>query len=42
MTTRTSYVIGSDGRIAFVHDEMDYKDHVALTLAAVQKLAAKG
>ncbi len=38
MTTRTSYVIGRDGRIAFVHDDMDYKDHVAKTLAAVRAL----
>ncbi|NCP11678.1 MAG: peroxiredoxin [Sphingomonadales bacterium] len=40
VTTRTSYVVGSDGRIAFVHDDMDYHDHVRLTLAAVERLAA--
>lgn len=38
MTKRTSYVIGKDGRIAFVHDDMNPADHVAMTLAAVQKL----
>lgn len=41
LTTRTSYVIGQDGKIRFVHSEMDYKDHVRLTLAAVQALRAK-
>ena len=38
ITSRTSYVIGQDGKVRFVHSEMDYKDHVRLTLAAVQKL----
>lgn len=38
LTKRTSYVIGQDGRIAFVHDDMNPSQHVALTLAAVQKL----
>jgi peroxiredoxin len=37
-TSRTSYVIGRDGRIAFVHADMNPAQHVALTLAAVQKL----
>ena len=39
VTTRTSYVIGRDGRIAYVHDDMNPADHVAQTLAAVRKLA---
>lgn len=39
MTDRTSYVIAQDGRIAMVHSEMDYQEHVAKTLAAVQALA---
>jgi len=39
LTKRTSYVIGKDGRIAFVHDDMNPAQHVALTLAAVRKLA---
>lgn len=38
MTNRTSYVIGRDGRIVMVHSELDWKDHVAKTLAAVQIL----
>jgi peroxiredoxin Q/BCP len=38
ITKRTSYVIGRDGRIAFVHDNMDASGHVEETLAAVQKL----
>lgn len=38
LTKRTSYVIGRNGRIAFVHDDMNPAQHVALTLAAVQKL----
>lgn len=40
LTTRTSYVIGQDGRVRFVHSDMNYKDHVRLTLAAVQSLKA--
>ncbi len=40
LTTRTSYVIGRDGRIKFVHSNMDYKHHVHLTLAAVRALRA--
>jgi peroxiredoxin len=40
-TTRTSYVIAQDGRITFVHSDMNPAEHVALTLAAVQKLAAR-
>ncbi|WP_210357553.1 peroxiredoxin [Sphingomonas beigongshangi] len=38
LTSRTSYVIGQDGRVAFVHDDLDPSRHVALTLAAVEKL----
>ncbi|MFN3551783.1 MAG: peroxiredoxin [Novosphingobium meiothermophilum] len=38
LTKRTSYVIGTDGRIVMVHSDMDYRDHVKLTLAAVRKL----
>lgn len=39
LTTRTSYVIAKDGRIKFVHANMDYKDHVRLTLEAVRALS---
>ncbi len=38
LTKRTSFVIGQDGRVAYVHDDMNPSQHVALTLAAVQKL----
>lgn len=41
ITSRTSYVIGRDGRIAFVHDDMNPAEHVATTLAAVRGLTAK-
>lgn len=38
MTNRTSYVIARDGRIVMVHSDLDWKDHVARTLAAVRAL----
>ncbi|HPB23517.1 MAG TPA: peroxiredoxin [Novosphingobium sp.] len=38
LTTRTSYVIARDGRIRMVHSNMDYRDHVRLTLEAVKAL----
>lgn len=38
LSDRTSYVIARDGRIVMVHSELDWKDHVARTLAAVQRL----
>ena len=38
MSNRTSYVIARDGRIAFVHSDLDWKDHVEKTLAAVRAL----
>ena len=38
VTGRISYVIAQDGRIAFVHDDMNPVDHVATTLAEVKKL----
>jgi peroxiredoxin Q/BCP len=41
ITSRTSYVIGRDGRVSFVHNDMSAAEHVSLTLAAVQKLAAR-
>jgi thioredoxin-dependent peroxiredoxin len=39
VTSRTSYVIARDGRVAFVHDEMNPTEHVRLTLAAAERLA---
>ncbi|MGX7926142.1 peroxiredoxin [Tsuneonella sp. HG094] len=41
VTERTSYVIDRSGRIVFVHSDLDYKDHVRLTLDAVRKLKGK-
>jgi thioredoxin-dependent peroxiredoxin len=38
ITTRTSYVIGQDGKIVMVHDDLDFSQHVAKTLAAVKAL----
>ena len=38
LASRTSYVIGRDGKISFVHSNMDYRDHVRLTLEAVRAL----
>ena len=35
ITTRTSYVIGRNGKIVMVHDDLDFSQHVAKTLAAV-------
>lgn len=41
LTTRTSYVIGRDGRIKLAYSNMDYRDHVKQTLAAVKALRTK-
>lgn len=41
LSNRTSYVIGQDGRIVFVHSELSWKDHVAKTLATVKALKAR-
>jgi len=38
LTDRTSYVIARDGRIVMVHSDLDWKEHVTKTLAAVQGL----
>lgn len=38
ITTRTSYVIGRNGKIVMVHDDLDFSQHVAKTLAAVKAL----
>lgn len=38
ITTRTSYVIDRRGKIVMVHDDLDYSEHVAKTLAAVKAL----
>jgi peroxiredoxin len=41
VTKRTSYVIARDGRVAFVHDDMNPAEHVAMTLAAVKRLGTR-
>lgn len=41
LTSRTSYVIGQDGRVHFVHSDMNYRDHVRLTLDAVRALGKR-
>ena len=38
LANRTSYVIARDGRIVMVHSDLDYREHVARTLAAVRAL----
>ena len=38
LTSRTSYVIGQDGRVRMVHSDLDYRDHVRLTLEAVEAM----
>src|SRR3954464_14868567 len=38
ITTRTSYVIGKNGKVVMVHDQLDFSQHVATTLAAVKAL----
>jgi peroxiredoxin Q/BCP len=38
ITTRTSYVIDRRGKIVMVHDDLDFSEHVAKTLAAVKAL----
>jgi thioredoxin-dependent peroxiredoxin len=38
LSSRTSYVIASDGRIRAVHANSDYRGHVEKTLAAVRAL----
>ena len=38
MSKRTSYVIAQDGKITLVHSDMDWREHVSQTLAAVRAL----
>ncbi|HEX6660939.1 MAG TPA: peroxiredoxin, partial [Sphingomicrobium sp.] len=38
LTTRTSYVIARSGKVVMVHDNLDFSEHVAKTLAAVKAL----
>ncbi len=39
LASRTSYVIGRDGKIVTVYSSGDYRGHVSKTLEAVRKLA---
>lgn len=41
LSDRTSYVIGQDGKIAFVHSDLNPAEHVSTTMAAVKALKAK-
>ncbi len=41
VTSRTSYVIGRDGRIKLAYSNMDYSDHVKQALAAVKALGGR-
>ena len=41
MTNRTSFVIAPDGRIIYAHTDLDYRNHVANTLAAVREWRAR-
>ena len=41
LTNRTSYVIAQDRRIVLVHSDMDWRQHVRLTLNAVRGLQPK-
>jgi len=41
MTNRTSYVIAPNGRIIYAHSDLDYRAHVANTLAAVRQWQAQ-
>ena len=41
LSDRISYVIGRNGKIVMVHADLNWKDHVAKTLAAVQAMNKK-
>ncbi|WP_066556503.1 peroxiredoxin [Croceicoccus bisphenolivorans] len=41
LSDRTSYVIARDGRIVMVHSDLDWREHVSRTLAAVRALKSK-
>lgn len=38
---RTTYVVGQDGRIAFVYSDLKPNEHIARSLAAVRKMSGK-
>lgn len=39
---RTSYVVGRDGKIVFVHSDLNPSEHVKTTMEVVKALKAKG
>ena len=41
MTNRTSFVIAPDGRIIYAYSDLDYRNHVTNTLAAVREWRAR-
>jgi peroxiredoxin len=41
LSDRTSYVIGQGRKIVHVHSDLDYRDHVSLTLAAVKAIKSQ-
>ena len=41
LTDRTSYVIAPNGRVIFVHSDLNWSEHVTKTLAAVNALRAR-
>lgn len=41
MTNRTSYVIAPNGRVTFVHSDLDWSEHVQKTLAAVRAIKGR-
>jgi len=42
VSDRTSYVIAKNGRITYVHSDLNYQDHVSNTLAEVERLQKAG
>lgn len=40
LSDRTSYVIGQDGNVKLAHSDLDWRNHVSLTLAKVRELKA--
>jgi peroxiredoxin len=39
-SNRTSYVIAPTGKVIYAHSDLDYRDHVKNTLAAVRNWKA--
>ncbi len=41
LSNRTSYVIGKDGKVKLAHSDLDWREHVSLTLAKVKELKGR-